>query len=847
MGMRTHILFLSGVYLAITSATGAVDTGDFRISSDLTVSEQNNPSLTANSDGSFAVVWEDYRNGQSDIYCQLYDSLTGVRGDNFIVNDDITGGWQLQPDIASDWHGSYYAIWKDYRNDGYPFGPDIYFQRIGLDGLIGQNRNISDEPPDSSHQSPAIDVTGWGRAVTCWTDLRNRNWDVFVRLMDSSGAPVSGSYRANDDAGLTPQHEPDVAVAPDGWFVAVWYDGRNGNDDIYLQKYDSGGNPIGVNRRVNDDRGTTKQKFPVVDIGDDGIIAVAWTDWRNGSYPANSDIYCQRFDSALNRLGVNQMINTYDGGRSQRHPRIVIDYMGYICVVWSDSSDGDWNTVGQMMDRNGIPLGDNFPVNTDTPGRQLHPDVALDGYRAYFAWADNRDGDFDIYGRVMTYNQPRLIATPSRIELDYSPANQAADTVSIMITNAGLGDLDYGVETDHDWLTVSKSSGRTPDSIFAILTYHTMSYGMHRGSIRLIDIAANDSSLHIPVVVTISTPMIATDPVSIVSMLYGHETENDSVQVYVVGSEKPAWSGSAAVPWLTLSNAGGTSGDYLTCTVSGSSMPPGWFVDHITLEDSSAGNSPFSLPCSLRVLMTDTIGTVAAQAERGQVFRQPVVLTAYNRIISGELVCEYDRAMISIDSFTMSSAVDTLITASFEGDVGQARFSMRIGPGTGQPDIPPDSYYFGDLWGTANDSLTGSTSITAISDSMALILDSAGQHIPVWSPEPIDISMATEADVSPDEKDIQPVFGLEQNRPNPFNSNTTISFSVARSGHVRVDVYNILGQLVRALVDGEFDAGPHTISWDGRDAAGRMMASGIFFYKLVTPEYSAVRKMVMLK
>jgi len=825
----------------------AADTGDFSVSSDFSLSEQNNPSITVNSDGSYAVIWEDYRNGQSDIYCQLYDSATVTREDNFALNDDVTGAWQFEPTIASDWNGSYYAVWKDYRNNVYPFDPDVYFQRLALDGPIGSNINITSEPPDSSHQSPSIDVTGWGRAVVCWTDLRNRNWDVFVRLLDSSGAMVSESYRANDDAGLTPQHEPDVAVAPGGWFVAVWYDGRNGNDDIYLQKYDSAGNAVGPNLRVNDDGGISKQKFPSVAIGENGVVSVVWTDWRNGDYPDNSDIYGQRFDSALNRLGTNRMINAYGAGTSQRHPRVAVDHMGNACVVWSDSADGDWNIMGQTIGQTGEFRGDNFPVNVDLSGRQLHPDVALDGYRAYFAWADHRNGNFDIYGRVMHYNEPRLAVVPSHIETVYDRGDAMADTISITVSNAGYGDLDFGVVADREWLSVSKSSGRTPDSLAAIIEYDMLTCGLHRGSVRLIDIANNDSSLHIPVVVSISTQMIATDPGSIVSMLYGHETEDDSARVLVIGSTGTGWSASSGISWLTLNTSGGNSGDFLTYQASGSSLAPGTYSEHITIEDTSAGNSPYNLPCTLQVMMTDTLGTLAAQAEPGKTFRQSLFLNAHNQILSGSLLCEYDAGMIVIDSFTVSASADSTMTLLFDPDGGLPRFWIRLEADSGQGGISPADYYLGDLWGTANDSLSGTTALTAAADSLSLILEPGRRHIPVWEAGPIEISVTTDVDEDFDEWEYQPVFALEQNRPNPFNSTTSISFSLARSGPVRVHIYNILGQLVRVALEGDLETGVHTVTWDGRDAAGREMASGIFFYKLLAPDYSAVRKMILLK
>jgi hypothetical protein len=98
--------------------------------------------------------------------------------------------------------------------------------------------------------------------------------------------------------------------------------------------------------------------------------------------------------------------------------------------------------------------------------------------------------------------------------------------------------------------------------------------------------------------------------------------------------------------------------------------------------------------------------------------------------------------------------------------------------------------------------------------------------------------------------DAAPIFvnALQQNYPNPFNPQTTIAFSLKERGRVRIDVYNVAGQLVKAVLDESRAAGSYTdVRWDGRDAAGSAVASGVYFYKLVTDGFSQTRKMVLLK
>ncbi len=87
---------------------------------------------------------------------------------------------------------------------------------------------------------------------------------------------------------------------------------------------------------------------------------------------------------------------------------------------------------------------------------------------------------------------------------------------------------------------------------------------------------------------------------------------------------------------------------------------------------------------------------------------------------------------------------------------------------------------------------------------------------------------------------------LEQNYPNPFNPLTTISFQVS-SGPATLSVYNILGQRVRVLFDEAKARGTYEVTWEGLDAAGAPVASGVYFYELQTDQHSLVRKMMLIR
>ena len=86
------------------------------------------------------------------------------------------------------------------------------------------------------------------------------------------------------------------------------------------------------------------------------------------------------------------------------------------------------------------------------------------------------------------------------------------------------------------------------------------------------------------------------------------------------------------------------------------------------------------------------------------------------------------------------------------------------------------------------------------------------------------------------------VFQLSQNYPNPFNPSTTISYSLAQAGNVRLAVYNTLGQEITTLVNEFKESGNYQISFDAAN-----LSSGVYLYKLETPNFVQIKKMVVNK
>lgn len=83
--------------------------------------------------------------------------------------------------------------------------------------------------------------------------------------------------------------------------------------------------------------------------------------------------------------------------------------------------------------------------------------------------------------------------------------------------------------------------------------------------------------------------------------------------------------------------------------------------------------------------------------------------------------------------------------------------------------------------------------------------------------------------------------------PNPFNPVTVVRYTVGKRGRVEVGVYDVQGRRVRILVATHQDAGPYTVTWDGRDTQGRSVGSGVYLVRMQAGTFTQIRKMVLLK
>ncbi|HEY5132694.1 MAG TPA: FlgD immunoglobulin-like domain containing protein, partial [Candidatus Krumholzibacteriaceae bacterium] len=406
------------------------------------------PQLTSDGAGGAIITWADNRSGNYDIYAQRVDASGAVQwAANGVAICTATGD-QFSPTVVSDGAGGAIITWEDY-------GLYVHAQRVNASGAVQwaaggiilgtassyvqNSRSISDsaggaivtwegynganwrvyaQRVDASgavlwttsgvalctatgdQEHPAITSDGAGGAIVAWDDGRG-NQDIYAQRVNASGAVqwTADGVALCAEAGL--QQYPAITSDGAGGAIATWMDGRVvGTWDIYAQRVDASGAVQWIANGMPLCTAAGNQGSPAITTDGAGGAIVTWHDGRSG----NSDIYAQR----VNASGAVQW--TVDGvglctaTGDQELPAIVSDGAGGAIVAWTDGRSEDpvsYDIYAQRVNASGSVQWptDGAAVCTAT-GDQYFPSIASDGAGgAIVAWADKRNGNFDIYAQ----------------------------------------------------------------------------------------------------------------------------------------------------------------------------------------------------------------------------------------------------------------------------------------------------------------------------------------------------------------------------------------------------------------------------------------------------------------
>ena len=221
------------------------------------------PSLAAGAADSFHAVWADARYRNSDIYY-----WTGAWGDEMVNDDVCSSPRQAKPDLAIDAAGNAYAVWEDIRQGD----AGIYFAYRPASGGWQTPIRLQEAGVQADRFSPAIAVDPAGNAYAVWTDMRNREGDIYFAYRPAGGSwsPVSVYPSAGK---ILWDQSPDIAVDAGGTAYVVW-DGLErpyADDFLFFSQRARSGGWSQVEELVTSAEGNVR---PVIAAGEAGNLMV---------------------------------------------------------------------------------------------------------------------------------------------------------------------------------------------------------------------------------------------------------------------------------------------------------------------------------------------------------------------------------------------------------------------------------------------------------------------------------------------------------------------------------------------------------------------------------------------
>jgi hypothetical protein len=402
------------------------------VNSDSSSSRQENPTMAVDSSGRIFVAWQDDRNGHLDIYFanSLDSGLTWTSEKR--INSDSGSSDQYLPSLTTDSLGNLFLVWEDFRNGDW----DIYYAKSNDLGATWTDPNVrvNTDSGDDTQFDPTITVDSAGNIYAAWEDFRNGNWDIYFACSTDGGATWSDpNIKINSDDGTDSQTNPSIAVDSSGAIYVTWQDNRNGDLDIFFAKsLDGGGTWTNPNKKINTDNSNEIQRNPSLFVDSSGFIYLAWQDYRN----SNADIYfAKSTDGGETWTNPNIKVNTDNGTHGQFNPSIVVDHAQNIFLTWQDNRNVDLDIYFASSTDGGSNWTDpNLRVNDDlTSETQRFPILALDssGF-IYVAWQDRRNGDYDIYSSSMFPLTP--LPSADSLSVDYNTSDSLPSGSEITIT-----------------------------------------------------------------------------------------------------------------------------------------------------------------------------------------------------------------------------------------------------------------------------------------------------------------------------------------------------------------------------------------------------------------------------
>jgi hypothetical protein len=360
---------------------------------------QANAAVAAGSAGGAVIVWRSYYTSpgrSNDILARRLDARGSFVADEFLVNE-LTEGNQTEPAVALDPDGRFAVVWQGPGPDQ----ADIFLRLFGPDGEATTDDLLVNLATAGRQLYPSVATGGAGTLVVAWESREpgpaGEKSVVRVQLFDPNGAGLGGEILVDTEP--YDCRYPEVAMDAAGRFVVAWMRDRTIHP-IVVRLFDAYAVPL-TDPLVVNTANVASVTRPSVAMSARGSFVVAWDG--DPTRASEDDIHARLYDLRGVPRGEPFIVNTLRAG-AQRWPQVALNATNEFVIVWEhDTGDPNATTdiAGRYFDSNGVPVGEQFLLNTNTPDRQRYPDVAMTGNGSFLAvWeSDGQDGSgYGIFG-----------------------------------------------------------------------------------------------------------------------------------------------------------------------------------------------------------------------------------------------------------------------------------------------------------------------------------------------------------------------------------------------------------------------------------------------------------------
>ncbi len=747
------------------------------------------------------------------VLCIAACAASAFAQSEFIVNttQDST---QRDPQIERDGAGNYVVVWKAEDYAGIGSHGDIVLQFFSNTGaMIGGEVLVNTTTP-GNQEKPAAAMNAAGDLVVTWASMTGLDsaYDIMARIFHNR-VPAGPEFVVNTTRRLT-QTEPDAAIDSAGNVLIAWDTWTETTDrEVMARLYGADGNPKTGEFMVNTTMAYSQAR-PAVKFFRNGAFVVAWESWmQDGS---GYGVYGRRFAANGAPLSGEFQVNTTTADYQWFADVETFDDGGFIVVWCSWGQDGSEGGIYmQRFAADGSKISGEVQVNTTTAWYQWLPRIRKfsDGGFAVIWSSWKQDGSregvycqlFDKNARKISFETPVNTTTES---FQWEPDLVTTGPRALTAVWSSWGQL------GKDYDIVGRNIAPVlPQGIVNPVSY-THSAG--RSTSRIV--------VHV------------VDSLALTGQSYEATFDTLAGGTQAVLHVRNTSTGDSVIQRYPIDR--GTGVFYLTPAFQGVTLEviPEFTLDLDFQRSYFANHSGTNL--------SFVVGYPTAGLKKIAPIDVALIWGRTDTLADGSYAAPSDSALPATGSqkvmvpFTAWNLTDN---AHVDLVVVETRSDRKWNPGEKINFRTPAQYR------TATNNTQGE--IRPMAPDGAVVMPAPGDTNYLFTTRPIQqgekytfsTSRALVLD-APGGSSFPAAFALQQNFPNPFNPATTIRYVIPAAGQVRLDVFNVIGQLVATLVDGRQDAGTYRAQFDARG-----VASGVYFYRLTWEGAVAVQKMVVLK